>query len=71
MTEWQIDRLLGQTPCLCGRVDTWHQECYAGKTEKQVEAAYRKVYEKIRRKLAQGRIGTVLGVLRRASTRKA
>lgn len=51
MTTLEIDQYLGQTPCLCGNVTTWHGPCYAGKTDKQIEDAYRRVYACIRRLL--------------------
>lgn len=51
MNTHQIDQLVGGTPCLCGVQGTWHLQCYAGKTQAQVDAAYRRVYAKIRRRL--------------------
>jgi len=55
MREWQIDNLLGQTPCICGSVQGWHGRCYADKTQPQVDAAYKRVYAKLRVKLAKKR----------------
>lgn len=51
MTEQEVDRHLGGTPCICGEVTFWHPECYAGKTKAEVKDAYRRVYAKIRRRL--------------------
>ena len=49
MTNEQIDKFLGQTPCLCGDVTTWHKECYVDKTPEEVERLYKGVYSKLRR----------------------
>ena len=53
MTNFEIDRLLQHTPCLCGDITTWHKECYRGKTDEEVREGYRKVYSRIRRQLAK------------------
>lgn len=42
-----IDRILQQTPCICGATDTWHRACYNGKTDEQVASAYDRVYAKL------------------------
>ena len=64
MTEFEIDRLLGQTPCICGATNTWHGECYAGKTEEQITTAYRRVYAKLRAKFAKQRKDAVAAMLK-------
>lgn len=51
MTEFEIDRHFGGTPCLCGEVGTWHRGCYAGKTKAEIVAAYKGVYRKLRRRI--------------------
>lgn len=56
MTNLEIDRLLGGTPCICGTVDTWHKECYQGKTHQQIVKAASAAYAKIRRALKAKRI---------------
>lgn len=48
---WAIDQALGQTPCLCGAVDTWHPSCYHGKSNEEIEAGYVKAYAKARKHL--------------------
>ncbi len=48
MTNAQIEERLGCTPCICGAVDTWHPRCYAGKSQKEIDAAYKSVFAKIR-----------------------
>ena len=45
---WRIDKALGQTPCICGAVDTWHPKCYHGKSDKEIEEGYEKAYSKAR-----------------------
>jgi len=55
MTALEIDRYFGQTPCLCGDVSSWHFDCYAGKSAKEVASAYRRVYARIRRRLYRER----------------
>jgi hypothetical protein len=49
---YALDEKIGQTPCLCGAIDTWHQSCYSGKTAEQIEAAYESAYKKARALLA-------------------
>lgn len=51
MTEFEVDRYSGGTPCVCGAVGTWHQACYAGKTRNEIEAAYKRGYRKVRRRI--------------------
>lgn len=50
---WAIDQALGQTPCVCGAVDTWHPGCYKGKTNEEIEAGYVKAYAKARKHLRE------------------
>ena len=66
MTEVEIDRLLGGTPCLCGTTDTWHFACYKGKTPAQATAASKRVYRKIRAKLKAERIEALAKVIDKA-----
>lgn len=63
MTDVEIDLYYKQTPCLCGATDTWHQECFAGKSREQVHADYDRVYAQIRRKLAKERKATLRSAL--------
>lgn len=51
MKREEVDRACGQTPCLCGAIDTWHPECFAGKSKSSVAAGYDKAYQIARRKL--------------------
>jgi len=52
-----IERIIGQTPCLCGDIETWHARCYAGKTHAEIAAAYKRAYRiaanKIRNRAAE------------------
>jgi len=51
MTRSEVDRACGQTPCLCGDIETWHPECYAGKTKTEISDGYNEAYSIARRKL--------------------
>lgn len=62
----QIDRMLGQSPCICGAVDMWHGSCYAGKTKEQVEVAYRRVYANIRTELKERRVQALASAIQKA-----
>ena len=53
MTQFEVDMALGQTPCLCGDCETWHPECFRGKSAEQVRAGYVGAYRKARRYLAR------------------
>lgn len=53
MTRWEVDMACGQTPCLCGDIDTSHPQCYAGKTYTEIRAAYELAYRIARRKLRE------------------
>lgn len=59
----EIDRYLGQTPCLCGATDTWHVRCFVGKTEQQVKDGYKRAYAKVRRRLKEERIAALAAEL--------
>lgn len=71
MKRHQVDMFFGGTPCLCGSVQTWHRECYAGKTRAQVEAAYKRVYRALRAYLGSLRRRELIALLSRTSTRDA
>ena len=54
MNRLEVDRALGQTPCICGDVETWHQECYAkflGRPKHEIAEAMDRAYTIARRKL--------------------
>lgn len=65
MKERQIDEIFGQTPCLCGNVETWHPECYKGKSKAQVEASYKAVYLMLRAYLRSLRRKELVALLNR------
>jgi len=44
LTEHQVEQIIGQTPCVCGDVETWHPACYKGKTKEQIAAEYKTAY---------------------------
>lgn len=51
MTRFEVDRACGQTPCLCGDIETWHPKCFTGKTDVEIAAGYDRAYKIARRKL--------------------
>lgn len=56
LTRNMIDRLAGQTPCLCGSIDTWHPQCYAevasGQLRKEMVEAYKVAATELKRRYA-------------------
>lgn len=54
MNRLEVDRALGQTPCICGDVETWHPRCYQkflGRPEHEIKDAMDRAYKIARRKL--------------------
>lgn len=51
MTNAEVERALGCTPCVCGALDTWHAQCYAGKSQDEIDAGYKRAFAKARRNL--------------------
>lgn len=52
MSDYEVERALGYTPCVCGKIDgTWHSECYLGKTTGQIAAGYKRAFAAARRHL--------------------
>ncbi|GMV76476.1 MAG: hypothetical protein AMXMBFR78_34250 [Rubrivivax sp.] len=52
MTDHEVERALGYTPCVCGLLDgTWHPKCYRGKTDEQIAAGYKRAFAAARRHL--------------------
>lgn len=54
MTRFEVDRACGQTPCLCGDIETWHPGCYRvylGRPKDEIQAATERAYAIARRKL--------------------
>jgi hypothetical protein len=48
----EVERALGYTPCVCAVLDgTWHPHCYAGKTDEQIAAGYKRAFAAARRHL--------------------
>lgn len=48
MTEYEVERALGCTPCVCGDLETWHPACYQGKTREQLAAGHKTAMVKAR-----------------------
>lgn len=63
MTDYEVERALGCTPCVCGDLETWHFACYAGKTAEQLEAGHKAAMRKarvfIKTRLAQQTAGAI------------
>ena len=56
MTDHEVERVLGYTPCVCGVLDgTWHKRCYRGKTPPQLAAGYKSAFVKARAHLKDER----------------
>ena len=56
MNRLEVDRALGQTPCICGDVENWHPQCYAkflGRPKHEIDAAMDRAYRAARRKLKE------------------
>ena len=52
MTDSEVERRLGYTPCVCGKIDgTWHPQCYSGKTAEQIAAGLKLAFAAARRHL--------------------
>lgn len=52
MTEREVERALGYTPCVCAKLDgTWHPACYRGLTDAQIAAANKRAFAAARRHL--------------------
>lgn len=52
MTDHEVERALGYTPCVCGKIDgTWHPECYRVRTKEQIESDYKRAFAAARRHL--------------------
>lgn len=52
MTDHEVDRALGYSPCVCGVIDgTWHSRCYHGKTDAELKAGLKRAYANARRHL--------------------
>lgn len=50
MTDHEVERTLGYTPCVCGVLNgTWHSECYRGKSKAQIDAGYKRAFAAARR----------------------
>lgn len=37
LSDFQVERYIGQTPCLCGSLTTWHPKCYQSKDDKTIK----------------------------------
>lgn len=56
MTDHEVERALGYTPCVCGVIDgTWHWRCYRGKTDAELKAGIALAFRNARRHLKKQR----------------
>jgi hypothetical protein len=53
MTKEVIEKVIGQSPCLCGDMNTWHGTCYAGKSNEQIAQESEKAYRTVAAALKQ------------------
>ncbi len=54
MTDHEVERALGYTPCVCGLLTgTWHSMCYVGKTDAQIQSGMTRAFAAARRQLRQ------------------
>lgn len=70
MTDLEVDLALGMTPCVCGDCETWHQECYRGKTQAEIDAAYKVAYKKARLFLKRRAENVAMGAMTIAAKEK-
>lgn len=71
MTRDEVDKAAGQTPCLCGDIETWHPECYSmflGRPEHEIKEAKTHAYAIARRKLRERAKKAADGLLVRVSS---
>lgn len=66
MTDHEVERTLGYTPCVCAVLDgAWHRQCYRDKTAEQIEAGYKRAFAAARRHLKkQAADATITAVAR-------
>ena len=73
MTDYEIERALGYTPCVCGVLDgTWHPACYRGKSSDQILAARKCAISKARghlKRMARDETRRLVEVARRCGER--
>lgn len=49
LTDYEVVQILGCDPCICGDLTTWHPQCYAGKTDAEIQSAARAAMRRARR----------------------
>ena len=66
MTEHEVERALGYTPCICGVIDgTWHGQCYLlPRTPAERKAAYKRAFDNARRHLEQQAKSAMMAALK-------
>lgn len=66
MTDYEVERALGCTPCVCGDLETWHFACYAGKSHADLLAGYKAAMRKARTHLKRQADAMLLAALKGA-----
>lgn len=68
MTDLEVERALGYTPCICGVIDgTWHDACYRGKSRIGINAGYKLAFTKAREHLKKQQIAETKKAIVRAA----
>ena len=67
LSDMDIVREIGQTPCICGDLDTWHPVCYRGKTAEEVRRLARGAMRAARREVARRRSASAEAIIRAAA----
>jgi hypothetical protein len=58
LDPFTIERIMGQSPCVCGSWETWHPACYKGKRQAQIDAA-REIAYVTARNIIRGRAAKI------------
>ena len=67
MNEYEVDRRLGYSPCVCGFLDgTWHPKCYQEKVKDRIGAGKKNAYVVAKRLLKSRVAATVNRAILRA-----
>jgi hypothetical protein len=67
LSDSDVERMLGFTPCVCGDLETWHFGCYRGKTKEQIADGYKRAFRLARAELKRRLANTANSAITRAS----
>jgi hypothetical protein len=65
LSDHEVEREIGQTPCLCGDFETWHTRCYAGKCDAQIAKELRSAMLLARKELKRRRVAEAMAAIER------